>query len=94
MFIPVGGIFIFGSNDTRGGAIANLVIGLINLVIGGIMMIFGVGQGILFLTIVGAVVVGSGLLMTIFSILALGRKEFHTNEPATDQPAKDLQNSG
>jgi len=74
MFIPVGGIFIFGSNDTRGGAIANLVIGMINLTIGGVMMFFGVGRGIVFLTIVGAIVVGSGMLMTIFSILALGRE--------------------
>ena len=45
MFIPIGGIFVFGNGATRSGAITNIVIGIINLIMSAVVIAIGLGTG-------------------------------------------------
>jgi len=86
MFIPIGGIFVFGSNRTQQGAILNLVVGFINLTLGGVALFFGLYNNVLWLRIVGGIIVSIGLLMVILSLLGLRRqrkqREQHNDDTA------------
>jgi len=82
MFIPIGGIFVFGGNRTRIGAITNLVIGLVNLVFGILGITFGFINHILWLKVFGFILGIPGLLMVLFAMVALirNRKNLHSDK--------------
>jgi|GEM_PF-3231371 len=63
MFLPIGGIFIFGGNGSGGVAI-----NLFNVIMGALALLFGYMYGILFFQIIGYVIGGLGLFGLIFSI--------------------------
>jgi len=67
----IGGVFVFGGNQTRAGAWINLIIGLVNLGIGVVMVLFGFSNASLILKVIGFVFGGLGLLMVLFSIMGL-----------------------
>ena len=81
MFIPLGGVFVFGGCDSRGCRINRIVMGFINLIMGAISIGFGVGYGLHFLTVVGSVIAGLGLIMILLNLFSLRktRPEAHGN---------------
>jgi len=74
MFIPIGGIFIFGNNDSKAGSISNLIIGIINLTIGALTLFFAFANERPFMKFFGFVITGLGLLMVIFALIGLLRQ--------------------
>jgi len=79
MFIPIGGIFIFGNNDTRAGAVSNLIIGLVNCLIGGFTLFIAFINDMPILKVIGFIIAGLGLLMVIFSLFAMTRLKRERN---------------
>ncbi|MDR0975788.1 MAG: hypothetical protein LBM01_02405 [Christensenellaceae bacterium] len=73
MFIPIGGVFVFGGCESRGCIINRIIIGIFNLIMGGISLAFGYAQNLMFLIIIGYVIAGFGLLMIILNLLSLRR---------------------
>jgi len=73
MFIPLGGVFVFGGCDSRACRINRIVTGFINLIMGAISFGFGVGYNFLFLMIAGVIVGGLGLLMILMNLFGLRR---------------------
>ena len=64
-----GGIFIFGHGGTIQGAVRNIIIGFVNIVMGFIPLGFGIYYNSIILIILGSIVAGLGLLMVIINII-------------------------
>jgi hypothetical protein len=64
MFLPLGGVFVFGA-----GGILGAVIGFVNMLFGGLALWAGYAYGIMWLVIAGYVVLGMGVLGFIFGLL-------------------------
>ena len=71
MFIPIGGVFVFGGCNSRSCIIHRIIIGLINLVMGAIALGFGYSYDLLFLKIIGYVIAFMGLMMILFNLFGL-----------------------
>ena len=71
MFIPIGGIFVFGGCHSRVCVINRIFMGIFNLVMGAIALGFGYAQGLIFLQITGYIIGGMGLLMIIINLCTL-----------------------
>ena len=68
-----GGIFIFGTGGTRQGAIRNIIIGIINMVMGFIPLGFGIYYKSVLFIVLGSIIAGLGLLMVIISTVGFIR---------------------
>ncbi|MCL2569737.1 MAG: hypothetical protein FWE16_00845 [Firmicutes bacterium] len=73
MFIPIGGVFIFGNGQTRFGATIQLIVGLLNMLFGGITIFFGFYNYSVGAKIFGFIIGGLGLFMVIFAISSIVR---------------------
>jgi len=72
MFIPIGGVFVFG-NDVS--PMTSIVTAIINLVMGGFALLFGYMYCLIFLVVIGYIIAAMGLVMLIFNLMALrGRR--------------------
>ena len=60
IFLPLGGIFVFGA-----GGILGAVIGFVNVFLGGLALLFGYMYGITWLVIMGYIVIALGLISGI-----------------------------
>jgi len=65
MFIPIGGVFVFGNGVNP---VASIVTAIINLVMGGLALLFGYMYGLIFLIIIGYIIAGLGLLMIALNL--------------------------
>ena len=90
MFIPLGGIFVFGGCDSRGCRINRIVMGFINLIMGAISIAFGVGYNLLFLTIVGSIIAGMGLLMVLLNLFGLRNTKSETPPHRTNSDKSSM----
>jgi len=80
MFIPIGGIFVFGGCDSRACVINRGIMGLFNLVMGSIALTFGFSQGLDFLIVIGSVIAVLGLLMVLINLFSLRRAKLSSGE--------------
>jgi len=71
MFIPIGGVFVFGGCHSRSCIVNRIVMGIFNLVMGAIAIGIGYSQDLSFLIFIGFVIAGIGLLMIIINLLGL-----------------------
>lgn len=83
MFIPIGGVFVFGGGGGRAGAVRNIVLALFNLAMGGVALAIGYSTGLLFLKVIGYVIAGLGALMLVINLFGLRRR---APEPDTAAP--------
>jgi hypothetical protein len=70
MFIPIGGVFMFGNGISP---MAGLTTGIINAIMGGLALALGYVYGFMFLIIVGYVIAGLGVLMIILNLIKMKR---------------------
>ena len=77
MFIPLGGIFVFGGCDSRECRVNRIVMGCINLLMGALAVFFGFYYDVIFLTVIGFIVASLGLMMVIANLFGL---RAHTRE--------------
>jgi hypothetical protein len=65
MFLPIGGIFVFGGGGGAGGVALNMF----NIVMGALALLFGYVYGILIFKILGYIIGGLGILGLLVSLL-------------------------
>jgi len=68
MFIPIGGVFVFGNGVSP---TASIVTAMLNLLMGGLALLFGYMYGLLFLIVVGFVIIALGVLSMVFGLVGL-----------------------
>ena len=68
MFIPIGGVFVFGNGISP---VASIVMAVVNLLMGGLALLFGYMYELTFLIIIGYVILGLGLLMLLLNLFRL-----------------------
>jgi len=68
MFIPIGGVFVFGSGVSP---VASIVTAVFNLLMGGLALFFGYMYGLVFLIVIGYIIAGLGLLMILINLFRL-----------------------
>ena len=73
MFIPIGGVFIFGSGAHP---MAGIITALVNLFMGGFALVFGYLYGITFLVVIGYVIAGLGLLLLLLNLFKLKKTRY------------------
>jgi len=83
MFIPIGGVFVFGNGISP---VTSIVTAIINLLMGGLALLFGYLYGLMFLVVIGYVIAGIGALMLLLNLFRLKKPRedgtFNTNESA------------
>ena len=82
MFIPIGGVFVFGGCHSRGCVISRIIMGFFNLIMGVIAITFGYTQDFTILKVIGFIIAGVALLMIITNLFRL-RRTRPANEPKT-----------
>jgi hypothetical protein len=70
VFIPIGGVFVFGNGGSRA---VRIILGLFNLVMGGVALAVGYGTGLLFLVIIGYIIAAMGAVMILLNLFGPGR---------------------
>ncbi|MDR0461792.1 MAG: hypothetical protein LBG88_00435 [Christensenellaceae bacterium] len=65
MFIPIGGVFVFGDGASP---MATIITALFNLVMGGLALLFGYMYDFTFFIVLGYVVAGLGALMLLLNL--------------------------
>ena len=68
MFIPIGGVFVFGNGVSP---VTSIVTAIFNLLMGGLALLFGYMYGLIFLIVIGYIIAGLGVLMIILNIFRL-----------------------
>ena len=68
MFLPIGGVFVFGNGTSPGMMV---IMGFVNAVMGGVTLAVGYGMGFLPLIVIGYIIAGAGALMVLFNIFKL-----------------------
>jgi len=68
MFIPIGGVFVFGNGVSP---VTSIVTALFNLIMGGFALLFGYMYGLMFLIVIGYAIAGLGLLMMLINLFRL-----------------------
>ena len=68
MFIPIGGVFIFGNGVSP---VAGIVTAFFNLLTGGLALLFGYMYDLTFLIVIGYIIAGIGALMIFLNLLRL-----------------------
>lgn len=91
MFIPLGGIFVFGGCDSRACRINRIVMGIINLIMGSISIGFGIGYNVVFLTVIGSIIGGLGVLMILLNLFGLRKAPREASTTTYDMPHKTFQ---
>ena len=76
MFIPIGGVFVFG-NDVS--PVAGIVTALFNLLMGGLALALGYVSGLMFLIVIGYIIAGLGVLMVILNLFKLSKQRKDVN---------------
>jgi fatty acid desaturase len=71
MFIPMGGIFVFGT----GSPMFNTIAGLFNLLGAAMLLFCGYAFGIVAFLVIGYIVLALGAAMVLFNVFKLGRGE-------------------
>ena len=69
IFLPLGGVFVLGA-----GGILGAVIGFVNMIFGGLALLFGYIYGITWLVVIGYVVLGLGLISGLYGLLTRHRE--------------------
>jgi len=67
MFIPIGGVFVFGNGITPGIAIASAVF---NLFMAGLALFFGYMFGVVFLVVIGYIILAFAILRLMLTLMA------------------------
>ena len=80
MFIPLGGIFIFGGCDSRACVVNRIILGAINLVMGTIALVFAFSYDLLLFKIIGFIIAGMGLMMIVINLFGLRKAKAEPNE--------------
>ena len=68
MFIPIGGVFVFGNGVSP---VAGIVTAIFNLIMGGLMLLSGYMFGLIFLIVIGYIIAGLGLVMILMNLFRL-----------------------
>jgi len=68
MFIPVGGVFVFGNGVSP---VTSIMLALFNLLMGGAALLFGYMYGLIFLIVFGYIIAGLGLLIILLNLFRL-----------------------
>jgi len=82
MFIPIGGVFVFG-NDVS--PVTSIVTALFNLFMGGLALLFGYMYGLMFLIVIGYIIAGLGMLMILLNLFRLRK---HRKDDAIEHGLK------
>ena len=72
MFIPIGGVFMFGNGSSPA---ANIAMALFNILMGALALLFGYLYGLMFLVAIGYLIGGLGLLTLLLNLGKRGRAE-------------------
>ena len=78
MFIPLGGIFVFGGDGSRSGKMSAIVFNIFNLFMGGLALLFGFMYGLVFLQIFGFIIGGLGLFLIVINLIGLSSNPEHS----------------
>ena len=70
MFIPIGGVFLFGDGVSP---TASIVTAIINLSMGGLALLFGYMYGLMFLVVIGYIIAALGVLMLVLNLINLSK---------------------
>jgi len=68
MFIPIGGVFVFGNGVSP---VTSIVTAIFNLLMGGLALLFGYMYGLVFLIVIGYIIAGLGVLMILLNLFRL-----------------------
>ena len=71
MFIPIGGVFVFGNGISP---VTSIVTALFNLLMGGLALLFGYLYTLTFIIVIGYIIVGLGLLMLLLNLFNLRKQ--------------------
>ena len=81
MFIPLGGIFVFGNGISP---VTGIVTALFNMLMGGLALVFGYVYGLVFLIVIGYIIAGLGVFMMLLNLFRLKKPQkdgsFSSNE--------------
>ena len=72
MFLPIGGVFVFGNGVSP---TAGIVTAISNLIMGGLALLFGYIYGLTFLVVIGYIIAGLGAVMLIFYLFRLKKSQ-------------------
>jgi hypothetical protein len=81
MFLPMGGIFIFGDG---GSPTARLIIGIFNLAFGAVMLWIGFAYAFVLLQILGGITAALGALMILSNLFKLRGPRKDAFDPTPD----------
>jgi hypothetical protein len=90
MFLPIGGVFVFGGCDSPACVVNRIFMGFFNLIMGAIALGFGYAQDLNFLKIIGYVIGGMGLLMILFNTMRLRKARSNTDAFSTTPKQDDF----
>ena len=76
MFIPIGGVFVFGNGVSP---VTSIVTAIFNLLMGGLALLFGYMYGLVFLIVIGYIISGLGVLMILLNLFRLRKPRKDTN---------------
>jgi len=68
MFIPIGGVFVLGNGVSP---VTSIVTAIFNLLMGGLVLLFGYMYGLVFLIVIGYIIAALGVLMILLSLFRL-----------------------
>ena len=71
MFIPIGGIYVFGGCHTRSCVINRIIMNLFNVVMGALALWIGYSHSLTFLIVVGYIIIGMAVISMLSNLLSL-----------------------
>ena len=71
MFIPIGGIYVFGGCYTRGCIINRIIMNLFNAIMGALALWIGYSNSLTFLIVVGYIIIGMAVISMLTNLLSL-----------------------
>jgi len=79
MFIPIGGVFVFGGCYSRGCIINRIIMNVFNIIMGALALWIGYSNGLVFLIVVGYIIIGMAAISMMANLLSLRHvKQEHT----------------
>jgi len=75
MFIPIGGVFVFGGCHSRGCIIGRIIMSVFNLTMGALALWIGYSSGLIFLIVIGYIIVGIATISMLVNLFSLRHVE-------------------
>ena len=72
MFIPLGGVFVFGNGVSP---MTGIVTALFNLLMGGFALILGYVNNLMLLIVIGYIIAGLGVLMLVLNLFKMNKPQ-------------------